>query len=488
MQEKKMSRRNFLKVSAVAAAGSALAACAPAAAPATEAPKPAEQATAAPAEQKPADTAVPEPTKEPAKEQVTVKWWDFPRGWATGGSAEKPNAWNESLVQAYMQETPNVKMEFTSISWADGPQKLDAALAADQGPDAMYGYPALFGKMLSLKVLQPVDDYLATLDKADVDDFYDVAWKFVTVDGKRMGFPWYYGTEGEWGINTSIVAEQKAEDLIPKGPSFGWTPDQYLAFLQKMTFKRGSDQVWGTVIHCSEQEGINLYPYWSYPYMYGLRLYDENARKSEFGSEPGVKAFQFMYDLVNKYKVAPPGAAGLTGENMNDLWNRKQMVVRVSNAVDIMNGIKAAIEAGTIQAPFEVIPVLPPVEEGKPQLVSGAVGPMMPFANKNATVSTEAVKFLHYLTNAKNMEVFANLSKLCARKSTTTKMSGDDPLTKWRVEYVLPNMAAYSKAPEDLKIDSAWMQALQAMFDDKMKPAEAAQSFQDEANKLLGGG
>ena len=86
------------------------------------------------------------------------------------------------------------------------------------------------------------------------------------------------------------------------------------------------------------------------------------------------------------------------------------------------------------------------------------------------------------------MEVFATLSKLCARKSTTTKMSGDDPLTKWRIEYVLPNMAAYSKAPEDLKIDSAWMQALQAMFDKKQTPAEAAKSFQDAANQLLQGG
>ena len=386
-----------------------------------------------------------------------------------------------------MADNANVKMEFTSISWTDGPQKLDAALAADQGPDAMYGYPALFGKMLSLKVLNPIDDFVATMKKEDVDDFYDVAWKFVSVNGKKMGFPWYYGTEGEWGINTSIVAEAKAEDLVPKTPSFGWTPDEFLALAQKCTFKRANgDQVWGTVIHCSEVEGINLYPYWSYPYMFGLRLYDEAARKSDFGSEAGVKAFQFMYDLVNKYKVAPPGAAGLTPDNMNELWNRKQDVIRVSNAVDIMNGIEAGLKAGTIQAPFEVIPVLPPVEKGKQVLVSGAVGPMMPFANKDTNISLEATKFLAWLTNAKNMEVFSTLSKLCARKSTTAKMSGDDPLTKWRVEYVLPNMAAYSKAPEDLKIDSAWMQSLQAMFDNKQSPAEAAKGFQDAANKLLG--
>jgi multiple sugar transport system substrate-binding protein len=486
---KKVNRRDFLKMSSLAAASTALAACAPAATP-TSAPQ---------IEEKPSDTqapkaedtatAVPAPTDPPQAQAVTVQWWDFPRSWAGSGTAEDPNAWNKDLCTKYQELNPNVTMEFTSLSWADGPQKLDAALAADQGPDAQYGYPALFGKMLKLGVLQPIDDFLATQKQEDLDDFFEVSWQFVTVDGKRMGFPWYYGTEGEWGVNTTIVSEAKADDLVPKGPSYGWTPEEYLALLEKCTFKRDNgDQVWGTVIHCNEIEGINLYPYWSYPYMYGIRLYDEASRKSDFGSEPGVRSFQFMYDLVNKYQVAPPGAAGLTPDNMNELWNRKQSMVRVSNAIDIMNGIEQGIAAGTIEAPFEVIPVLPAVEQGKSPMVSGAVGPMMPFANQDANVSNEAIKFLSWLTNAENMEVFSTLSKLCARKSTTAKMSGDDPLTAWRIEYVLPNMAAYSKAPEDLQISTAWMQALQVMFDDKMTPAEAAQSFQDEANKLLQAG
>jgi multiple sugar transport system substrate-binding protein len=392
-------------------------------------------------------------------------------------------------VKKYQELNPHVTIEFTGVSWSDGPQKLDVALAADQGPDVMYGYPALFGKMLSLDVLQPVDNYVALMKKEDVDDFFEEGWKFVTTGGKKMAFPWYYGTEGEWVINTTIAKEAGAEDLLPKGPSYGWTPDDMLALAQKCSFKRDNgDDVWGTVLHANEQQGINLWPYWSYPYMYGQRLYDENERKSTFGSEAGVRSFQFMLDLVDKNKVAPPGAAGLTADNVNELWNRKQDAIRVSGGVEIMNGLQKAIEAGTIEAPFEVLPVLPPVEKGQPQLVSGAVGVMMAFSQKDSAKSDEVLKFVDWLCNAENMEVFASLSKLCARKSTTAKMSGDDPLTKWRIEYVLPNMAAYSKAPEDIKIDDAWMQALQAMFDGKKSPEEAAKGFEDEANKLLQGG
>jgi len=475
MSNLKISRRNFLQLSALTASGAIVAACGPA--------KQVTAPTQAPAE----NTPVPQPTAPPTKAPVTMKWWDFPRSWAPGGSAEQPNFWNEELVKQYQAENPNVTIEFTGVSWSDGPQKLDVALAADQAPDVMYGYPALFGKCLSLNVLQPLDDYIATMmDKADYDDFYKAGWDFVTVQGQKYAFPWYYGSEGEWAINTTIAKEAGAEDLIPQAPSYAWTPDQFLALAKKCTFKRANgDQVWGTVIWTNEQQGINLWGEWSYPYMFGAKLYSEQDKKSDFGSAEGVKSFQFMYDMVETYKVAPPGAAGLTGANMDELWNRKQNTVRVSSGVDIMNGLKAALDAGTIQAPFEVLPVLPPVESGLPLKVNGGIGVQMVFTQKDANKAEEVFKCVQWLTNAKNMEVFTNLSKLCARISTTKKIAGDDPLTKWRIDNVLPNLAPYSKNSQDLKIDDAWMQALQAMYDGKNKPAEAAKWFQDEANKLL---
>jgi ABC-type glycerol-3-phosphate transport system substrate-binding protein len=339
--------------------------------------------------------------------------------------------------------------------------------------------------MASLDVLMELDSYLATVDPADVADFFQAGWDFVTAKGKKWAIPWYYGTEGEWAINTTIVAEAGATDLLPKDPSFGWTPEQFLELAKKCTFKRGSDQVWATVIACSDPQGINLWPLWSYPYMFGASLYNEAEAKSDFGGDAGVKAFQFMYDLVNTDKVAPPGAAGLTGTESGELWNRKQSTVLVNSGVEVMNGLKAALEAGTIEAPFEVLPVLPPVASGQKQKVSGAVGVMMVFDEPDKAKADAAFKFTQWLTNAENMMVFKSLSNLCARKSTTEKMAGDDPMTKWRIDYVLPNMASYSKHPQDIKIDDAWMQALQAMFDDQMTPAEAALSFQDQANKLL---
>jgi len=462
MQQQHLSRRSFLQLAAIGTTATALAAC-----------------VAAPAGQSQGGGGA-------AQSKVTIKWWDFPRGWAPPGTTEAPNAWNEEIAKKYMAENPNVTIEFTGVSWGDGPQKLDVALAANEGPNIMYGYPALFGKMLSLDALAPIDDFVATLDEKDVKDFFQPAWDFATVNGKKWAWPWYYSSEGEWAINTTIVEEAGAKDLLPKAPEYKWTPEEMLALAQKCTFKRANgEEVWGLGLWTNETQGINLWPLWSFAYMFGAKLYDEQARKSDFGGELGTKALQFMYDLVEKYKVAQPGTAGLTGDNVNELWNRKQLAIRISGGVEVLIGLKKAIEAGTIQGPFEVLPVEPPTAQGLPVRTNGGIGVQMVFKQDDPAKQQEVMKFAHWLTNADNMKIIGSLTPLTARQSTTQALAKDDPVTQWRVKYILPTMASYSKAPEDFKIDDAWMQALQSMFAKERTPPVAAQWFEDQANQLL---
>jgi ABC-type glycerol-3-phosphate transport system substrate-binding protein len=470
MSQLRISRREFLRMSTLTATGALLAAC---------------------GQQKQVST----PTQEsgeisempPEQEPVTIKWWDFPEQWAAPGSAERPNAWNEEMAKKYMAENPKTKVEFTGISWDDGPQKLNVAIAAGQGPDITYAYPALFGTMLSLNALADITDYADAMP--DKNDFYQFGWDFVTADNRKYAWPWYFGSESEWAINKTVVQEAGAEDLLPQAPEYGWSIDQMLALYQKCTFTRDNgDQVWGNVIYANEQQGINLWPMYTYAYAFGAYLYDEHERKSHFGGEQGVKTFQLMYDLVNKYKVSPPGAAGLTSKDGQELWNRKQETVQTFNGVQLQIGLDKALEAGTIQAPFEVLPILPPFDEGVEKKVSGGIWVLMDYAQKEKSKLDVVVEFTQWLLNPTNMEVFSQLANLCARISTTEKLTAGDALSQWRIKYVLPYMMTYSKAKEDFQIDDAWMQAVQSMLEDKQTPAEAAMSFQEAADALLQGG
>jgi ABC-type glycerol-3-phosphate transport system substrate-binding protein len=284
------------------------------------------------------------------------------------------------------------------------------------------------------------------------------------------------------------VEEAGAQDLLPQAPAYGWTPEAMVELAKACTFTRDNgEEVWGIGLWANETQGINLWPLWSFAYMFGAKLYDEESRKSEFGGEAGVRACQFMYDLVQTHQVAPPGTAGLTGENIGELWNRKQLAIRISGGVEALIGLEAALAAGTIQGPFEVLPVQPPTAEGLPVRTNGGIGVQMVFRQDDPTKLDAVMQFAHWLTSAENMKILGSLTPLTARQSTTAELARDDPWTQWRVQYILPTMASYSKAPEDFKIDDAWMQALQSMFAGERTPEAAAIWFEEEANRLLQG-
>jgi multiple sugar transport system substrate-binding protein len=421
-----------------------------------------------------------------AQKAVTLKWWDFPRPWADAAGDKDVNAWNAKLVKQYMDANPGVTIEFTPVSWVDGPRKLDVAVAAGEAPDVMYGFPALFGRMLSLQVLAPVDSKLNTMDKADLADYFPAAMDFVLADGKHWAFPWYYNAEGEWAVNLTVAKEAGALDLVPKGPEFSWTPDQVLALAKKCTFKRANgEEVWGIAFATNQGTGVDIWPTWSFARMFGADLYDPSTGKSSFAGDAGVKAFQYMLDLVKTHKVAPPASEGVTNNDRDDLWHRKQVCIMISSGVELANGVEAGLKAGSIQAPFEVQAVLPPAADGVKVRVAGGVGVQMVFDNKDADRLQAALDFAAWLTNSDNLLVFKNLSPLTARQSATEKLGKDDPHTAWRLKYVLTALAPYSKHPQDLAVDDAWMQAVQSLLAGQRSPKEAAQWFQDEANRLL---
>lgn len=117
MGEKVLSRRDFLRLAGVAAAGAALAACG---APATPEP------TAEPEE---APTVAPEaPPAEGAK--ITV--W----GWPTAVMRSRDAEGNDLLIQRVLEDT-GVEMEQTLVQHPDYPATLKAAIPAGTGPDVV---------------------------------------------------------------------------------------------------------------------------------------------------------------------------------------------------------------------------------------------------------------------------------------------------------------------------------------------------------------
>lgn len=131
------------------------------------------------------------------------------------------------------------------------------------------------------------------------------------IQGAMRGFPY----------QTAAVALYYRTDLFQDGglqPPTTW--DEFLNVCQKTTIESSPvGKIWGTLIEASDkavQPGVKLI---SWFLQAGGGLYDENENPTA-DSKENIEALQFVSDLVNKYKVAPPGAPSMIYEDVHNMF------------------------------------------------------------------------------------------------------------------------------------------------------------------------
>jgi maltose-binding protein MalE len=188
-QTLRINRRDFLRLAAVGAAGTALAACAPPAQPGGE-------TSAAPT------------TAPPAEEGATVTWWF---AWGNLAPAiEKINA-SEDFKSFFGKNT-------LAFEGSKNREAMLAAIAAGAPPDAgsNYDYPNLFTRGAAIAV----NDYVSGSSIVKQDDILEPLWQGSFVGESMIGIPsiesylW-------WGHNYNADAAEKA-GLDPDNPPLTW--------------------------------------------------------------------------------------------------------------------------------------------------------------------------------------------------------------------------------------------------------------------------
>lgn len=160
MSPKRLSRRDFLRLSTLAASGAALAAC--------TAPTP------MPEKGEPTEAAQQE---APADEVVEVEYFTYDLGQA--------NASREELFKVFTQTNPNIKVKNTVLPYGENWQKLVSLIAAGTPPDVIYGdfsllRHALAGELLDLTNYFLVDPVLSKAELFTTDMQDGIQAKFGT--------------------------------------------------------------------------------------------------------------------------------------------------------------------------------------------------------------------------------------------------------------------------------------------------------------------
>jgi ABC-type glycerol-3-phosphate transport system substrate-binding protein len=239
MDKRRITRRDFLRLSAVAATGAAIAACAPAAPEVVEVEKPVE--------------VVKEVVKEVPVEKIVEKEVQVV---ATPQPAEKPvvrwqydggGRWMDAATQSaarWNEDNPNILLLIEPRP-PDVFEKLMAAMVAGVAPDIFEYWGLWFAKLHQkgqLLDLQPRVD--SDLTQEWIDDFVPNEWdnfsRLSFIPGKRVAMPRY--------INFMYLSYNK--DFFDEGgvdyPDINWTMDDMKEAAEKLTVREG-DQIkrWG---------------------------------------------------------------------------------------------------------------------------------------------------------------------------------------------------------------------------------------------------
>ncbi|HET7560291.1 MAG TPA: extracellular solute-binding protein [Limnochordia bacterium] len=210
----------------------------------------------------------------------------------------------QTLVDEFNAEQNQIKVEIQWGSYSgDILQKFQAGYAAGSPPDVLWGLntdPALFAKGMVLAV----DPYLKSSPELAARRFLPGVSEGLTYDGKLYGMP--FGVNLDYGVlyNRSLFA---AAGLTP--PRTGWTWDEFLQDAQRTTLDANGDQK-------SEQYGWGLWDWNAFEWISsaGGRIFDKNAAAGRHwfpDTDATVEALQFMYELMNVYRVQPlDGGAG----------------------------------------------------------------------------------------------------------------------------------------------------------------------------------
>jgi multiple sugar transport system substrate-binding protein len=267
MKQSKLSRRDFLRGSAVATVGLALVACAPAAPGAAPAAGSGEAAA-------------------PSADQVTIRFM------SRAGADNDPNA-QMVLDEDFTGQNPGIKVQLEPVP-DQFVEKLLAQMVAGTAPDIFEAWGNIFFNWTERDLILDVQPFVdRDMTQEQIDDYNEFQWEGLVMLGKRVGMPKY--------INVMTVTvnvdkfEEYGVDLPPEDGN--WDHDDYANIAKQLTDAAraaGDEGTWG-----GWKPAWSWDRFWNTVYMFGGKIVNEKyGTECMMGTPESQAGFQWMYDQI----------------------------------------------------------------------------------------------------------------------------------------------------------------------------------------------
>jgi sn-glycerol 3-phosphate transport system substrate-binding protein len=236
----------------------------------------------------------------------------------------------------FEKDNPGIKLRpIYSGSYQESIAKALTAVKSGDPPVTSILLSTDMFTLIDEDAIVPFDDLIKTADdKAWLKSFYPAFMENSQTGGKTWGIPFQRSTVVLYYNKDAF----KEAGLDPDHPPTTWT--EMREYAQKLTKRDGSGNVsqWGVQIPSSG------FPYWLFQGLTienGVNLMNQAGTEVYYDKPEVIGALQYWLDLVNKYKVHPPGIVEW-GTTPKDFFERKvaMMWTTTGNLTNVKNNAK----------------------------------------------------------------------------------------------------------------------------------------------------
>ncbi|MGE5088333.1 MAG: ABC transporter substrate-binding protein [Candidatus Levyibacteriota bacterium] len=379
----------------------------------------------------------------------------------------------DGYAAAFEKENPGIKLK--PIYSGSYQESIAKALTAAKSGDPPVTSILLSTDMYTLideDAIVPFDDLVKTADdKAWLKSFYPAFMENSQTGGKTWGIPFQRSTVVLYYNKEAF----KEAGLDPNHPPATWA--EMTADAEKLTKRDASGKVtqWGVQIPSSG------FPYWLFQGLAienGANLMNAAGTEVYYDKPEVVAALQYWVDLVNKYKVHPPGIVEW-GTTPKDFFERK--VAMMWTTTGNLTNVRA-------NAKFDFgVAMLP----GNRQRGSPTGGGNFYIFKKSTPAQREAAfKFIKWVTQPERAAQWGiDTGYVAVRAEAWDTPEMKKYVAGFPAAAVARDQLPFAKAElsthDNQRVTKALNDALQAALTGSKTPAQALKDAQREADRLL---
>jgi sn-glycerol 3-phosphate transport system substrate-binding protein len=373
----------------------------------------------------------------------------------------------------FEKDNPGIKLRpIYSGTYLDTIAKALTAVKSGEPPVTSILLSTDMFTLIDEDAIVPFDDLIKTAeDRAWLKSFFPAFMENSRTGGKTWGIPFQRSTVVLYYNKEAF----KEAGLDPNRPPGTW--QEMADYAQKLTKRDASGNVtqWGVQIPSSG------FPYWLFQGLAienGVNLTNEAGTQVYYDKPEVIGALQYWVDLVNKYKVHPPGIVEW-GTTPKDFFERKvaMMWTTTGNLTNVKNNAK--FDFGVAMLPA-----------GKQRGSPTGGGNFYIFKKSTPAQREAAFKFVKWVTTPERAAKWGIDTGYVAVRAD----AWDTPTMKQYVAGFPPAAVArdqlqYAKAElsthDNQRVTKALNDGLQAALTGTKTPEQAMKDAQREADRLL---